>query len=35
MEGGRIVITIVLIVHVDDKFAVGEKARCDESLVGI
>ena len=28
MEGGSIVITIV--VHVDDTFAVGENARCDE-----
>ena len=32
MEGGSEVTTIV--VHVDDVFAVGEKARCDE-LVGI
>ena len=28
MELGSIVITVV--VHVDDIFAVGEKARCDE-----
>ena len=28
MEVGSIVITIV--VHVDDIFAVGDKARCDE-----